>query len=224
MEDTNNTNDGTVGDLTGVPGLGPVRRAALVAAGITTRTELKKSSVEQIIGMTGMSRAAAEKVRAFLDAQMPEEVTSVSGDEAMPEALLQTEENVAHLVPDAADAADTELSDFDRAVFAAQTALADATRLLTGKRLQKPFVRLAKKISAAAQKSDKMGTGRRKRVHKRLLSLTARLETAAQKAPKLTPKRENKLRNRLQNESDAISHLLTAKTPAPFKAGEKTGK
>ena len=171
MEDTNNTNDGTVGDLTGVPGLGPVRRAALAAAGITTRTKLQKSSVEQIIGMTGMSRAAAEKVRAFLDAQMSEEATfapTVAGDEAMPEALLQTGENAAHSAPNAADAADTELSGFDRAVFAAQTALADATRLLTGKRLQKPFVRLAKKISAAAQKSDKMGTGRRKRIHKRL--------------------------------------------------------
>ena len=229
--EANEANEAMETDLAGVPQIGPVRRAALVAAGITSRTELAKASVEQIVGMTGMSRSAAQKVRAFLAAQMPDEPAEpaetpvVLGDEAMPEVVIAAADTT-----EPGDETDTELSDFDRAVFAAQTALADATQALSGPRLQKPFIRLAKRLEIITQKSGKMKAGRRNRIQKRLLALTTRLETASQTAQKLTPKRENKLRNRLQNESDALSGLLTPKKqprtnmPALFNTSEKAGK
>jgi hypothetical protein len=47
--------------LTGVPGIGPVRIAALKAAGIVTREDLAQSTVEQLISVAGMQPAYAAK-------------------------------------------------------------------------------------------------------------------------------------------------------------------
>lgn len=47
--------------LSGVPNIGPARRAALEAAGVTTRFGLAQASVDQLVGMTGMARSLAEK-------------------------------------------------------------------------------------------------------------------------------------------------------------------
>ena len=52
--------------LFGIPNIGPSRRAALEAAGITARSRLKEASVEQLVSVTGMPRATAVTVLDFL--------------------------------------------------------------------------------------------------------------------------------------------------------------
>jgi hypothetical protein len=62
-----NVNNSSADDsLNGVPNIGPARRAALEAAGITTRAQLAHSSAEQLVSMTGMARSFAEKTLEFV--------------------------------------------------------------------------------------------------------------------------------------------------------------
>lgn len=220
-------------DLAGIPGLGPVRRTALLAAGITGRAELRKSSADQIVAMTGMGRAPAERLVTFLAAAAegkPTAVPSVAagGDEAMPGAKKKAADKKEAAPPREAvdmDATDTDVSEFDRVLFAARTALSDATRTFAGtERLQKPFVRLARRLDAIEDKKNQntLVSGRRKRIQKRLLILTVRLEKAAIKTAPLSPKREDRLRERVQNESRALTNLMvSAKVTAPKTVSQK---
>jgi hypothetical protein len=52
--------------LNGVPNVGPARRAALEAAGVTTRAQLARATVDQLVGMTGMARSLAERTLEFV--------------------------------------------------------------------------------------------------------------------------------------------------------------
>jgi len=52
--------------LIGIPNIGPARRAALEAAGVTTRAQLARASVDQLVGMTGMARGVAQKTLEFV--------------------------------------------------------------------------------------------------------------------------------------------------------------
>ena len=230
------------GDLVGVPGLGPVRRAALLAAGVTNRADLARASVEQIVSMTGMGRKQADDVRAFVQAdgarQVAKPAPSIAADEAMPEEAAPfpaPSDEPAAEQDDDGEAVDTVVSEFDRVLFAARTALSDASRTwASGERLQKPFVRLARRLDTAEDKNNKgtLTSGRRKRIQRRLLILVDRMEKGAQKAaPQLSPKREEQLRERLQNESRALAGLLAKPVkrqavpqPEPFKSNKKAGK
>ena len=217
-----------------MPSLGPVRRAALAAAGVETRAALARASVDQIVGMTGMGRALAQRILDSLHAVNEIAAAPVvpATDEAMPAA---TDETVpANLAPvletktvaePGDEPTDTAASEFDRVLFAARTALSDATRTFaSSEKLQKPFVRLAKRLDTAGEKNEKnaLGAGRTARIQKRLLILTDRLEAAAKKATSkplpLTPKREDRLRERVQNESRALAKLMQPKPTKPADA------
>ncbi len=234
-------------DLVGVAYLGPVRRAALVAADVKTRADLARASVDQLVGMTGMGRGLAQRVLDSLHkgggntASAPSK-SSVT-DEAMPastnetdtptasaeanavsETVLEAERETERVAELGDDPTDTTASEFDRVLFAARTAVSDATRTFaTSEKLQKPFVRLAKRLDTAGEKNSKntLGAGRTARIHKRLLVLTDRLETAAKKATSkpvpLRPKREDRLRERVQNESRALAKLMQ---PKPTQSAE----
>ena len=163
-----NVNSNGVDDtLNGIPNLGPARRAALEAAGVTTRTALAQASVEQLVGMTGMARSLAEKTLEFVRysapalaappatdatlaplapadhdaeerAQPPEAFDAVTLPESAPGDFLPTAEDGD---PGANAAAGLEWQ-----ILRAQTALSDLTRLV-GDKADAPFSREAARLS-----------------------------------------------------------------------------
>jgi predicted flap endonuclease-1-like 5' DNA nuclease len=67
--------------LNGVPNVGPARRAALEAAGVTTRAQLARATVDQLVGMTGMARSLAERTLEFVRQNaVVAAATNVEGD------------------------------------------------------------------------------------------------------------------------------------------------
>lgn len=211
METTPENNTPDAEDLSGIPGVGPARRAALIAAGITTRAALARASVEQLVSMTGMARAQAERTLAVLrqDGESAAATTTPAlspvplTDEALP-----TEDGMPAAAEEPAPAEERPLTDLERAIFAARTALADVTRLLTGPRLEKSLTRFATLLEALPARAAKLPARRQKRLMLRLRRITIRLERAVSRAGRMTEKREKRLRDRLREER----RLLTEET------------
>ena len=58
--------------LNNIPNLGPSRRTALEAAGITSRAAVARMTVDQLVSAVGIPRVTAEKVLTFLQEHTPE--------------------------------------------------------------------------------------------------------------------------------------------------------
>jgi len=233
--------------LAGIPGVGTARRALLVAAGIGTREELARASVEQVVSITGMPRAAAE--RALRSLTETAEAVPPS-DEALPGttagvAVASTPAAPAVPAPDVlapglgAPAPEEEQvaapSALERAVFAARTAVSDVTRLSPDRpRLDRSLTRFAAVLDALVHRLPKLRPGVQRRITRRLERLTARLERitartgdaggAAPSRP-LGPRRAERLRERLRAERrDIVALARLAPTPAGRKATPKRSK
>lgn len=201
--------------LEGIPGIGPARRTALAAAGITRRAELARATIEQLVSVTGMPRTQAEQALAFVQNAVPQTVPEAVGDEAMPEPSSDMETSLP--LPDAPEETPL-LTDLDRALFAARTALSDMTRVFDDTQMEKPFARLANVLDTVTARAAKLPGKRQKRLTSRLQKLTERLERAAAGKSKLTPKRRKLLREQLREGRRSLSEAIAERAKKPGKA------
>lgn len=188
--------------LVGVPGIGAVRRRLLEEAGIMTRTALAQASPEQLVSLTGMPRAIAEKVLATL---------ALADDPAVvPEAF--PEEGRGNNEADASGEEAPLLTRLERAALDAQTALADASRHVSpGSKLGETLLRFARLADELPRRvSPRTSGGVLKRITLRLQNITERLKTLAQskRGEPLSEKRAKRLEQRLKRTRDTIKRTL----------------
>lgn len=206
--------------LTGVPGIGAVRRRLLTEAGITTRAALAQASPEQLVSLTGMPRSAAETILAAI---APGDSLPVPVGE-MPD--LQQDGGEVKEPGETGDASGEEapqLSRLERAAMDAQTALADASRHVPpGSKLGETLLRFALLADELPRRvSPQASGGVAKRITLRLQNITERLETLtrSKKHEPLSDKRAKRLRQRLKRTRDTIKRTLksdaNAASPTP---------
>lgn len=176
--------------LLGIPFIGPVRRAALQAAGITTRAQLAQMSVEQLVGVTGMQRTMA---RRALDLLNPAESVAPPTLDPRPE--------------DGSPAADGR-TDLERAVLRLQIALSDVTRTADHPKLSRQFVKLAALLDVLPRRAGGMLKPKQtRRVVERLHELAARLAELG--ATDFTPlKEQEKIREEIRVQRKSIEACL----------------
>jgi hypothetical protein len=202
--------------LAGVPGIGSARRALLAAAGIVSRADLARASVEQIVSVTGMPRAAAARAleAVLADRGALSAPPAPSEDEAFPAAAEEAPQTPSlpdapplDAVPSPEEEAVAPATELERAVFAARTALSDATRLAADlPRLDRALTRFALLLDQLAVRLSGLKPGVQRRVTRRLLRVTARLEKVGGGA--LGPRRAERLRERLRAERREIAALV----------------
>jgi hypothetical protein len=210
--------------LDNIPGIGPARKAALYAAGITTRAGLAQASVEQIISLTGMPRTQAEKALEALHATDAPVLSAPSPqaepplqDEAMPEApapsaLTNVEPTGTPVLPDDDHAPATAARGLlDNAAFRAKTSLSDATRVWDLPKLIKPLTKLAAALDAVTeQAANTLRPKAAKRLQVRLEEFSAWVEKAVTNKQPLSGKRRNQIRERLKCERIEIEKMVYA--------------
>ena len=198
--------------LLGVPGLGPVRRRLLSEAGITTRATLAVATPEQLIAATGMPRAAADGVHAFLvtDLLAAKSITVVAAPDDPKEAdTVDSDDPTEPMGEEMPQATRLEI-----AALRAQTVIADASRhAAPGSKLAAMlagFARLADDLPHRVPSDARPGVLRR--VAERLEAISARLDVAAKGEPDaiLPPKRAKRLRARIKRTRDTIKRTLKA--------------
>ena len=213
--------------LNNIPYLGPARRAALEAAGITTRSQLVQASVEQLVGVTGMPRTLAERTLLFLHANAapngappPQASPTPTETPASPLPIEQKPvfdifpESLMETLPsppkpeDGTEAVDTR-TDLDRAILRLSTALSDTTRNQPPK-LSRQFTKLAALLEELPRAVSALKPRQVRALTKQIEALTSRLGD-----PPATKKAEEKLREFLREERRKIKGTLP---PAPAKA------
>lgn len=214
--------------LSGIPGVGPSRKAALVAAGVTTRAALAQMSVEQLISLTGMPRAqAAAALDAVRKEESPQPALTAPADEAYPEAagrpdtdpkadrLEATEEAATPETPVLPDEdqspAVAARAVLDRAALRVKTALADATRVWSLPKLNRPLARLIVTLDGVTTElADTLRPKASRRLATRLDAVAAWIETEVAKEKPMTDKRRERLRERLRTDRQRVEEALTA--------------
>jgi hypothetical protein len=208
--------------LGSIPGIGPARKAALFAAGITTRAALAQASVEQIISVTGMPRTQAEKA---LDALQATEALTLSApspqiappltDEAMPEAPAPSvpardEPTETPVLPDDDQDPQTAVRGLlDNAAFRAKTALSDATRVWSLPELIKPLAKLVTALDAVTEQAASVLRPKAAiRLAVRLGKLTTWIEKAVAEKQPPSEKRQDRVRQRLKAERAEIEETI----------------
>lgn len=211
--------------LTGVPHIGAGRRAALEAAGITTRAQLAQLTLDQLVGMTRMPRSLAHRALAVVN-QSP-----LDGDahpaEPLAEPLVEElgETFAPGLAPRPEDGslvadAPTEL---ERAVLRLQTVLSDATRAAAHPKLHRQLVKLAALLDVLPRRAgERLKPKQTRRVVERLGEMAEQLAPLA--VAEFVPlKEQDKLREELRVQRKTIEALLesararAAKPPRPRK-------
>ena len=226
--------------LSGVPGLGPVRRRLLAEAGITTRAELARATPEQIISATGMPRGVAEQVSEFVrssslsplsphpfppsEGEKGEQDTGVASLPASPSGSPFSPSEGGKGWGDRGDDRDAAPGEdapsttrLERAALRAQTAIADASRRAA------PESKLSAMLLRFAQLTDELPRrvtaetrgGVLRRITDRIEAITERLETVAvakaeKKSGPLSSKRAKRLEQRLKRTRDSIKRTLKA--------------
>ena len=176
--------------LLGIPFIGPVRRAALQAAGITTRAQLAQMSVEQLVGVTGMQRSMA---RRALDLLNPADAVAPPTLDPQPE--------------DGSPEADRG-TDLERAILRLQIVLSDATRAAAYPKLTRQFVKLAALLDVLPRRAGAALKPKEiRRVVERLGAIASRLDGLA--ATDFTPlKEQDKIREEVRVQRKSIEALL----------------
>ena len=224
--------------LFGIPNLGPARRAALEAAGITTRPGLKEASVEQLVGLTGMPRATAATILAFLRADGAGDGLPPSAPEAPPAAAdlplpPSPEPAPAALFPppqipppqpeDGADDAVDAQTDLDRAILRLQTVLSDASHEDAPK-LDEQLTRLAARIEVLPRHADRFKPKQTRRLVERLEALATRLQRFNTVGKRPTEKARERLREIVREERRGIEDLIQTSYPGREKPAKKNKK
>jgi hypothetical protein len=221
--------------LSNIPGIGPARKTALYAAGITTRAALSQASVEQIISLTGMPRNQAEKALESLQTTESVALSTPSPQIAPP---LQDEAMPGTPPPVPADETPTEIPALpdddqnpemavrgmlDNAAFRTKTALADATRVWSLPKLIKPLTKLATTLDTLTEQTVSVlrpKTAARLAVRLESLSRWVEKTAANDKPPK--SKQRDRVRRRLKSEhaelTEAIQSTLKKQNDTDAKA------
>jgi len=231
-----NNNDSGSGDLSGIPGVGPARRAAFEAAGVSTRAALARMDAVQIVSVSGMGRAQAEAALAFVQGALAEanEVTEAApstsddGDEAFPPAATGDGGDTPPPSPEKNEdalPAEAQASRVERAIFAARTALSDVTRIADDARLTRQLTRLAVLLDETPARAERLRPKAAREVAENLARLAARLERNAVRLATETKrereKRTVRLRDRLKTDRQTLVALLgTDKKPARRRAAD----
>ena len=216
--------DAVTDALSNIPGVGPARKAALYAAGITTRASLAQASVEQLISLTGMPRAQAIKTlealqateAPFLSVPSPQ-IAPPLMDEAMPTAppLPSTGGDAPSEIPvlpdDDQDPAAANRGILDNAAFRTKTAISDATRVWSLPKLTKSLARLVTVLDTVTeQAADVLRPKATKRLASQLEDLSVWIEKAVADEKPLSEKRRERVRERLKSERIEIEKAIHA--------------
>ena len=178
--------------LNGIPGIGPARRALLIAAGISSRAALQVATVEQLISVTGMPRAQAEQALSTVQTPLIENA---------PLRVLPLSTPIEPSTPESEPPFDAE-----RSLLAAQAALSEVSRMVRKKHaLTKSLTRLALLLERLSLQVGAFGPKRQARLAERLDRLTQRLERAAAPTEPLKPERAKRLRERLKSDRQELS-------------------
>ncbi|MBC8104025.1 MAG: hypothetical protein H7Z41_15740 [Cytophagales bacterium] len=221
MDENTTTIQGT-DDLGSIPGIGPARKATLVAGGVTTRAALAQASVEQLVSLTGMPRAQAEKTLAFLqenhealpvapgplESTEATETTEGAGGLPFPAPAL----NDSPVLPDDdQDPATAARGMLDRAAFRAKTAISDATRLWNLPKLSKPLARIVLLLDAVVERvSGSLNPKAAKRLAARLEAHADWIERTLAANKPFTEKRRDRIRQRLKSDRSQIAEAIRA--------------
>ncbi|MES2460942.1 MAG: helix-hairpin-helix domain-containing protein [Armatimonadota bacterium] len=221
MEDE--TPDAVTDALSNIPGIGPARKAALYAAGITTRAALAQASADQLISLTGMPRGQAEKALEALHATESPGLSAPSPqiappleDEAMPTSPppappVSASADAPALPDDDQNPVTAERGMLDNAAFRAKTALSDATRVWDLSELEKPLARLAAALDSVSEKAENVFRPKAaKRLTAQLGDFSQWLEKAISENKPLKEKRREQVRQRLKSERIEIEEAVRA--------------
>ena len=209
-------------ELSGIPGLGPVRRRLLAEAGIRTHSEFTQATLEQIISVTGMPRTAAEQAQEFTRRNtLPDtvqqrggKVETVTEEDTGTEAVIAFEqETVERDKPTTLGDDAPQTTRLERATLRAQTAIADASRRTEpGSKLSEMLLRFARLTDELPRRvTTNTRGGVIKRITERIETIAERLEmlAASKKEPgPLSTKRAKRLQQRLKRTRDSIKRTL----------------
>ncbi len=213
-------NEPTTSDLSGVSGLGPVRRRLLSEAGITTRAELARATAEQIVSITGMPLSLAEQVARSVATAADPPNRGTAPDHA-PETDTPPPPGGEESLAPGEDAPRT--TRLERAALRARAAIADASRHAgEGSKLSETlsrFARLADELPGRVTPETRGGVV--KRLTERVEGITERLEgigTTKKAGSLLGTKRAKRLEQRLKRTRDSIKRTLkTSASNSPRK-------
>lgn len=210
--------------LNNIPNLGPARRTALEAAGITTRAQLAQAAVDQLIAVTGMPRSAAEKTWAFLhpdpvassqDVPPAAEVLAAQSalDILVPVSLAPKEENGTHPVEKRAH--------LEAVLMQVDTALSDATRgtppRSADSKLKRQLTKFAVLIDDLPGQVDQLKPKQVREMTKQLQAAKQSLSRFAA-TPPLPDKKQEKAREAVREQRKKIEVLLASAKPSPKPA------
>ena len=177
-------------NLEGIPYLGETRRAALALAGLRTREDLMRASIEQIGGVKGVGMVNAARVKDYLHPQA---------------------ENVSL----ATLAIDPELADTNQQVQDIFQKLEDAASLLKehlpaksrAKNLGRQLAKLDNVAAELAEGPDTLSASQMEKAVKTLDKIAALLTSAAN-LEKLTPKKQAVLIEELRDRRKRLEKTL----------------
>jgi hypothetical protein len=213
--------------LDGIPGIGPARKAALLAAGLTTRTAIVGAGTDEVIRITRMPRTQAERLLAALEET--QNTAEVSAATETPQLELLTE---AAEITDTVETAETvpavektpRVEDVTVTILPLHTMIARiesaAESLMERKNaapLKKPVARLRQFLQELPKGSGALTPKRTARIIERLETVALRFEKVQEKDSNLTPKRLKRLRDRLREDRRAVAEILARRprrTPA----------
>lgn len=198
--------------LTGIPHIGPGRRAALQAAGISTRAELAQLSLDQLVAVTRIPRSLGHRALAVLRQSPPAE-----------EIVETFAPTLAPAPEDGTEAADVP-TDLERAVLRLQTALSDASRAAAHPKLQRQLVKLAALLDVLPRRAaGTLKPRQTRRVIERLGDMAGHLARLA--AADFVPLNEqDRLREELRVQRKTIEALLESARVKKAANSGKTGK
>ncbi len=210
--------------LNNIAHLGPARRAALEAAGITTRSQLAQASVDQLVGVTGMPRSAAQKVLASLQGSSSPDAAPVPQEAPLPEELPPPGETVAAEAPPAepppAEPPAAEARAVEEAVVMLAPALPPAPQPEDGTETVDARAQLEKAVlrvdTALADATG--GTPARKlapELNRQLAKLAALVDELPRHAERLKPKRMRGVTARLQAVADRLRRFAAMGSAGP---------
>jgi hypothetical protein len=202
-----------------IPNLGPVRQKLLEAAGINSREEFARLTVEQVVSLTGMGRTQAELALKQVQGRtgtLP--AVTESDDPLAPDAQAEPQ-TTGGVEDDAqtkrtgeafADPAALPPGRLDSTVFRLRTAASDVTRLANDEQITKPLLRLIAVVDQTVPQSDTLRPKQRRYLADLFENLAQRLERAAQRMERepLSPRRVERLRERIRAARRATAALI----------------
>lgn len=205
-----------VDTLEGIPGIGPARRSALTAAGITTAESLHALGAAELARLTRMPRAQADRIIESLSEEAEASAPVVETPPPPPPSEVvsdepATVETVEAAVPPVAEPTPSPTED-DPGIMRVRAAANALARRKGFGRLARPFARLHLLLDDLSGKTAVWTPKQKKRLRERLTDVAARLEKVAGHDKPLTPKAEKRFRERLREDRRTIAEMLARRS------------